>query len=71
MLSVQVICEAFTHGQRWFAGRKSLMLIHCVVTQAVLEAVKVGDTQICMLTPAVLRQEGRQGSQALRSCRHS
>ena len=42
------------------------MLIHCVVAQAVLEAVKVGDTQICMLTPAVLRQSLRKAGKVVK-----
>ncbi len=44
---------------------QSLMLIHCVVAQAVLEAVKVGDTQISMLTPAVLRQSLRKAGKVV------
>ena len=51
---------------------QTLLLIHCVVAQAVLAAVKIDDTQIHMLTPAVLRQSLKKaGKVALRSCRHS
>ena len=51
---------------------QTLLLTHCVVAQAVLAAVKIDDTQIHMLTPAVLRQSLKKaGKVALRSCRHS
>ncbi len=60
-----VICEGFTHVSMLVCWTQTLMLIHCVVAQAVLEAVKVGDTQISMLTPAVLRQSLRKAGKVV------
>ncbi len=59
-------CRAFTYASLLLCFTQKCVLTPCAIAQATMEAVKAGDTQIHMLSPAVLRESLRKAGKVVK-----